>query len=87
MWQVPVSIRIIKNMIEEALLRVCTLGRDTKYFRVWMSLHHGSTLSPFLCTLVMDVLSGPIHGDVLWCMLFSDDIMLVDDLSARLARK
>ena len=60
-------------------MSVRTLGGVTNDFHVGMSLHQGSTLSPFLFTLVMDELIKGIQDEVPWFMLFVDDIILIDE--------
>jgi hypothetical protein len=35
-------------------------------------------LSPYLFVLVIDEVTMYIQGDVTWCMLFVDDVVLVD---------
>ncbi|PHT39805.1 hypothetical protein CQW23_18659 [Capsicum baccatum] len=72
-------IRAIKDMYEGAKTQVRTAGGDSEHFTVLTGLHQGSTLSPFLFALVMDVLTRRIQGEVPWCMLFADDIVLIDE--------
>ena len=49
-------------------------------------VYQGSALSPYLFTLVMDEVTGDIR-DIPWCMLFADDVVLVDDSGAGVNRK
>ena len=36
-------------------------------------------MSPYLFALVMDEVTRDIQGDIPWCMLFADDVVLVDE--------
>nr|XP_009605301.1 uncharacterized protein LOC104099877 [Nicotiana tomentosiformis] len=72
-------IRVIKYIYEGAKIRMRTAGGDSDYFPVEMGLHQGSTLSPFLLALVLEVLMRHIQREVTWCMLFTDDIVLIDE--------
>ncbi|XP_047260069.1 uncharacterized protein LOC124892942, partial [Capsicum annuum] len=77
---VPVAyIRAIKEMYGRGKTRVRTAGGDSGHFSVEIGLHQGSTLSPFLFEVVMDVLMRSIQGEVPWCMLFADDVVLSDE--------
>ena len=52
---------------------------DTDDFPIRIGLHQGSALSPYLFALVMDEVTRDIQGDIPWCMLFADDVVLVDE--------
>ncbi|VFQ77401.1 unnamed protein product [Cuscuta campestris] len=71
--------RAIKDMYNGAMTKVRTSGGVSDSFSVGMRLHQGSALSPFLFALVMDVLTQGVQDGVPWCMLFADDIVLIDD--------
>ena len=64
-----------------------TQGGVSKDFAVSRGLHQGSALSPFLFTLVLDELTREIQDEVPWCLLFADDIVLVDETRQRVNDK
>jgi len=75
----PLYIRVIKDMYEGGRTSVRMPGGITNDFFVGMGLHQGSALGPCLLTLVMDELTGEIQDVLPWCMLFADDIVLIDE--------
>ena len=48
---------------------------------------NGSALSPYLFALVMDEVTRDIQGEISWCMLFADDVVLVDESRTGVNRK
>ena len=70
---------VIKDMYEGGRTSVRTPRGVTNDFFVGLDLHQGSALSPFLFTLVMDELTRGIQDELPWCMLFADDIVLIDE--------
>ncbi len=52
-----------------------------------VGLHQGSTLNSYMFTLLMNELSNHIQYDVLWCMLFANDIILANETSKRVNQK
>lgn len=50
------------------------------YFSIIIELHQVAKLNPFLFTRVTDALIRAIHDKIPRCMLFIDDIDLVDEM-------
>ncbi|WVZ50242.1 hypothetical protein U9M48_001516 [Paspalum notatum var. saurae] len=80
-------VTLIKDMYNKVVTSVRTTDGDTSDFPINIGLHQGSALSPYLFALVMDEVTRDIQGDIPWCMLFADDVVLVDESQARVNRK
>ena len=80
-------ITLIKDMYNNVVTSVRTSDVDTDDFPIKIGLHQGSALSPYLFALVMDEVTRDIQGDIPWCMLFADDVVLVDDSRTGVNRK
>uniref|UniRef100_A0A8I6Z2Z9 Reverse transcriptase domain-containing protein n=1 Tax=Hordeum vulgare subsp. vulgare TaxID=112509 RepID=A0A8I6Z2Z9_HORVV len=86
--KVPIKyITLIKDMYDNVVTSVRTSDGDTDDFLIRIGLHQGSALSPYLFDLVMDEVTRDIQGDIPWCMLFADDVVLVDDSRTGVNRK
>jgi hypothetical protein len=72
-------ITLIKDMYDNVVTSVQTSDRDTNDFLINIGLHQGSALSPYLFALVMDEATRDIQCGNPWCMLFADDVVLVDE--------
>ncbi|XP_055824449.1 uncharacterized protein LOC129892973 [Solanum dulcamara] len=78
-----VYIRAIKGMYVGDKTWVRMVGGDSEHFSVETGLHQGSVLSSFLFALVMDELTRSIQEEVPWCMLFANDIVLIDETNGQ----
>ncbi|PKA65631.1 ubiquitin-protein ligase E3 C [Apostasia shenzhenica] len=65
-------------MYEGVVTCVRTQEGLTKDFFITVGLHQGSALSPYLFALIMEVMTEHIQDEVPWCMLFADDIVLIE---------
>jgi Reverse transcriptase (RNA-dependent DNA polymerase) len=52
---------------------------ESDIFSIKIRLHQGSALGPYIFTLVMDEITKDIQEDIPWCILFADDVMLIDE--------
>ena len=72
-------IELVKDTYDRAIIIVKTTIGETSEFPITVGLHQGSALSPYLFALVMDELTMHIQDNIPWCMLFADDIVLIDE--------
>ena len=80
-------ITLVKDMYKDAMTFVRTCDGDTSIFPIKIGLHQGSALSSYLFALVMDEVTRDIQGDISWCILFTDDVVLVDESRVGVNRK
>jgi hypothetical protein len=66
-------------MYDNIVTSIQTSDRDTNDFPINIGLHQGSALSPYLFALVMVEVTRDIQGGIPCCMLFTDDVVLVDE--------
>jgi hypothetical protein len=74
-------------MYDKVVTSVRTTDGDTDVFPINIGLHQGSALSPYLFALVIDEVTRDIQGDIPWCILFADDVVLVDESREGVNRK
>jgi hypothetical protein len=79
-------ITLIKDMYDNVVTSVRTSDRDTNDLSINIGLHQGSPMSPYLFALVMDEVTRDIQCGITWCMLFADDVILVDESRTWLTR-
>jgi hypothetical protein len=72
-------ITLIKDMYGNVVISVQTSDGDTNDFPINIGLRQGLALSPYLFALVMDEVTRDIQGGIPWCILFVDDVILVDE--------
>jgi hypothetical protein len=72
-------ITLIKDMYDNIVTSVQTSDVDTDDFPINIRLHQRSALRPYLFASVMNEVTRDIHDGIPWCMLYSDDVVLVDE--------
>jgi hypothetical protein len=55
------------------------MGDESNVFPIKIRLHQESALSLYIFILVMNEVTKDIQGDIHWCMLFDDDMVLIDE--------
>jgi len=67
--------RAIKNMYKSVRISARTLGGDTNDSSIDIRLHQGAALSSFLFTIIMNELTEGTQDELLWCILFANNII------------
>nr|GEX56522.1 putative reverse transcriptase domain-containing protein [Tanacetum cinerariifolium] len=72
-------IMVIRDMYDGAKTRVRTSIENIEFFPVEVGLQQGSAISAYLFVLILNELSRGIQEDIPWCLIFTDDIVLVSE--------
>ena len=80
-------VRLVKDTNEDARTQVKTSIGLTGKITVRVGLHQGSSLSPCLFDMILDVMGQGIKEQPPWCMLFADDIVLCSTKRDNVERK
>ena len=80
-------VMIVQDMYEGARTRVKSSVGITDMIPVGVGLHQGSSLSPYIFAMIMDVLARGIKDLSPWCMLYADDIVLCGTISEVVEKK
>lgn len=80
-------VRLVQDMYVGAKTRVRSSVGETDSLPVGVGLHQGSSVSPCLFNLIMDVLARGIKDEPPWCMLFADDVRLCSTRREDVERK
>ena len=69
-------VKLIQDMYRGCKTKVRSAASESDSFNVDVGLHQGSTLSPYLFLILMDVLTEGVRKEVPEFMMFADDIVL-----------
>jgi hypothetical protein len=73
-------------MYDNVVTSVRISNGDTNDFLINIGLHQGSALISYLFALVMDEVTRDIQCGIPWCILFADDVVLLDETRTGLIR-
>ena len=80
-------VRLVKDTYEDARTQVKPSIGLTGHITVRVGLHQGSSLSPYLFDMILDVMGRGIKEQPPWCMLFAYDIVLCSTRRDHVQRK
>jgi Reverse transcriptase (RNA-dependent DNA polymerase) len=72
-------VTLIKDIYTNVVTCVRACDGESDTFTIKVGLYQESVLSPYIFTLVMDEITKDIQGYIPWCMLFVDDVVLIDE--------
>ena len=80
-------VRLVTETYRDVKTVVRTAGGVSREFEIKVGLHQGSTLSPLLFAVIIDVLSEHLRAENLWELLFADDLVIMADSEEQLQER
>ena len=74
-------------MYKRVVTNVRTCGGLMDEFPITIGVHQGLALSHFLFVIGMNKITKNICEEIPWCMLFADDIVLINETKERVNSK
>ena len=71
-------VTLVQDMYEGATTRLKSKRGISEQFEVWIGLHQGSALSPFLFIMLVDTISQDVRTELPWELLYADDLAIID---------
>ena len=72
-------VSIIRDMYEGVVTNAETCGGLMNELLIIIGVQQRSILSLFLFSIIMDEIKKSFHEEIPWCMLFVNEIVLIDE--------
>jgi hypothetical protein len=72
-------VTLVNDIYDKVVTSVRTTDGDKNVFPINIGLHQGLYLIPYIFALVIDEVTRDIQGDIPCCLIFADDVVLVDE--------
>ena len=80
-------IKLIQEMYRSVQATVRSSLGETEKLEVKVGLHQGSTLSPFLFNIVMEVMTDGVREGAPLCIMYADDVVLCAETKVELEQR
>lgn len=82
-----VMVKAVMSLYDGAKTKVKIDSKLTDEFSVEVGVHQGSVLSPLLFAIVVDVVTEEAREDLMWEILYADDLVLIAESMIELRKK
>jgi Reverse transcriptase (RNA-dependent DNA polymerase) len=80
-------VTLIKDININIITCVRTCDSESDIFPIKIELHQGSVLNSYIFTLMMAEITKDISGDISWCILFANDMVLIGESRIEVDKK